>query len=122
MAVCIRTGHVVWTHGPFSCGSFPDLTIYRIAMKGSLAPGEMAVTDEGYRDPTCLLGSDFDGENRKRLATIRARQETVNRRFKQFFVLYRFRHRIALHSVCIHAVANLTQIMIEHGSPLFQVT
>ena len=83
-------------------------------MKGSLAPGGMVVADEGYNDPTCLPGSDVDGEHRKRLATIRARQQTVNRRFKQFFVLvHRFRHRIALHSVCFHAVANLTQIMIE---------
>ena len=122
VAVCIRTGHIVWTHGPFPCGSFPDLIIYRIAMKGSLAPGEMVVADEGYNDPTCLPGSDVDGEHRKRLAAIRARKETVNRRFKQFFVPgHRFRHKSAIHSVCFHAVANLTQIMIEKGRPPFKL-
>ena len=82
-------------------------------MMGSLGAGEMLVADEGYKDPTCLLGSDVDGEQRKSLATIRARQETVNRRFKQIFVLgHRFRYIIALHSVCFHVVASLTQIMI----------
>ena len=82
----------------------------------------MVVADEGYNAPTCLLGSDVDGEHRKRLDTIRAGKETVNRRFKQFFVLgYRFWHKIALHFVCFHAVPNLTQIMIEQGRPPFKL-
>ena len=85
VAVCILTGHVVWTHGPFPCGSYQDLSIYRIAMKSSLTAGEKVVADEGYKDPTCLLGSDVEGEHRKILATIRAKQETVKRRFKRFF-------------------------------------
>ena len=70
VAVCIRNGHIVCTHGPFLCGSFPGPTIYRIAMKGSLAAGEIVVSDEGYKDPSCLLGSDVDGEHRQSLATV----------------------------------------------------
>ena len=91
-------------------------------MKKALLPEEMVVSDEGYKDVACLLGSDVVGERRKILAIIRARQEAVNRRFKQFFVLgHRFRHAVNLHSVCFHAVANITPLMIETGSPLFQV-
>ena len=50
-------------------------------MKDSIAEGEMVVADEWYKDPTCFLESDVDGKHRKSLATIRAWQETVNRRF-----------------------------------------
>ena len=78
MAVCISTGNIVWAHGPSACGSYPDLPIYRIAMKSSRTAGENMVSDEVYKDPTCLLGSDVEGEHRKILATISARQGTVN--------------------------------------------
>ena len=91
-------------------------------MKKLLLPEEMVVGDEGYKDEACLLGSDVVGDRRKILAIIRARQETVNRSFEQVFVLgHRSRHAIDLHSVCFHAVANITQVVIETGSPLFQV-
>ena len=72
VAVCILNWHIVWTHGPFACGSYPYLTIYRIAIKSLLTAGEKVVADEGYKDPTCFLGSDFEGEHRKILVTIRA--------------------------------------------------
>lgn len=91
-------------------------------MKGALQPGEKVVADGGYKDGACLLGEDVEGEQHKLLADVRARQETVNRRFKQFFVLgHRFRHELSLHSVCFHSVANITQLMIELGDPLFEV-
>lgn len=122
VALCIATGHIVWVFGPFPCGSHPDLTIFRLRMKAALLPGEKVVADGGYRDDACLLRTDVEGEQRLLLATVRARQETVNRRFKQFFVLgHRFRHRLSLHSACFHAVANITQLMIERGKPLFAV-
>ena len=58
-------------------------------MKASIAAGEIVVANEGHKDPKCFLGSDVDGEHPKSLGTIRAWQKTVNRRFKQFFVLGR---------------------------------
>lgn len=91
-------------------------------MKGELLPEEKVVADGGYKDGSCMLGTDVSGAQQKILATVRARQETVNRRFKQFFVLgHRFRHHIGLHSACFHAVANITQLMIERGNALFAV-
>ena len=58
VALCISTGHIVWTRGPFACGSWPDLKICRLRMKKALLPEEMVVSDEGYKDEACLLGSD----------------------------------------------------------------
>lgn len=91
-------------------------------MKLALRSGERVVADGGYKDESCLLRDDVEGAQRMLLADVRARQETVNRRFKQFFVLgHRFRHHVSLHSVCFHAVVNLTQLMVEGDSPLFEV-
>lgn len=51
-----------------------------------------------------------------------ARHETVNSRIKQFAVLTNaFRHDLDLHYKCFHAVANITQLMIENDEPLYQV-
>jgi hypothetical protein len=40
VAVCIQTGDIVWFHGPFPCGEWPDLKIFRDGLKKVLAPGE----------------------------------------------------------------------------------
>lgn len=51
-----------------------------------------------------------------------SRHETVNRRMKQFQALKQvFRHNITKHPMVFYAVANLTQLMIENGEPLFKI-
>ena len=108
----------MWVQGLFADKPFPDLTIFRQRMKHAVQPGDKDVTDRVYQDPSCLLWNDVDFAKRKMLVTARDKQETISRRFMQFFVLgNRFRHGIALHSACFHAAANITQI--ESGSPLF---
>lgn len=53
--------------------------------------------------------------------TIRARHETVNGRLKRFTDLTgHFQHRIGLHLILIHVVANVVQIAIGNGRPLIQ--
>lgn len=39
VAGCVLTGHLVREHGPFPRGSYPDLTIIRIAINSSLVAG-----------------------------------------------------------------------------------
>ena len=107
-------------HGPFPCGAYSDLKIFRLGMQKCLNSYENVIADGVHKYERCKTTAnrsinDFD-------ATVQARHETVNRRLKQFFVLgYRFRHRISRHSSCFHAVANLTQLMIENGEPLFEL-
>lgn len=124
VAVCMQTGDIVWVHGPFPCGSWPDLKIFRSKLKGKLGPGEMAEADNGYpgepdkiRKPNDYV-SLFD-RNAKRRA--RARQETVNRRLKKWGCLKKqFRHSRKKHRVVFKAVAVVTQLCFGAGAPPFQ--
>lgn len=120
VGLCIRTGHIVWVNGGFPCGEYSDLKLAREAYVLFVDPGEKTFADKGYRDkdffilPNCI--------NRNVHGPIMARHETVNRRFKQFQATKQvFRHDISKHPIVFHAVANLTQLMIENGHPLYAV-
>ena len=43
VGVCILTGDIVWLHGPFPCGLWPDLKIFRKSLKQQLLEGEKVV-------------------------------------------------------------------------------
>jgi hypothetical protein len=84
-----------------------------------LEDGEKVIADQGYKGENhriiTLRGED---EN-----VVRARHETVNKRFKQFVSLDRvFRHNIRRHADVFRAVAVITQLGIENGMPLFSVS
>ena len=51
LALCIRTGDIVWAYGGFPCGEWPDLKLARdlFAVLG-LREGEKAIADRGYND------------------------------------------------------------------------
>lgn len=95
-------------YGPFPFGSYPDITIFRMGLKQALNSSEMGVADGGYNDEKCRTPSGLIDTASRMESFVRARHETVNHRFKQFFALeHRFRHDISLHSACFHAVASL---------------
>lgn len=111
VGVCISTGQIVWTHGPFPWASFSDVRILVSRMKKMLLTDEYVVGDGGYSDNRCKRPTEE--EDVHFYSVVRARHETVNRRLKQFYCLgNRFRHNISLHSSCLHAVSNLTELMI----------
>lgn len=118
IGLCNSTGDIVWAHGGFPCGQWPDIRIARVAFIGRLNPGEKALADGGYRDEHNF--ENPNGDERKR--SILARHETVNVRLKQFCCLKeRFRHDLYLHPRFFHAVVNLTQLMIKKGEPLYAI-
>lgn len=122
IGLSISSGSIVWVHGPFACGAFPDVSIFRLGMKSALSPDEKVIGDKGYRDEKCEKPPAIDDPNKRTYAIIRARHETVNSRFKNFRVLSdTFRHDISLHGVCFHAVANISHIMTKLGNPLFEL-
>lgn len=49
VAVSIVGGDIVHTNGPFPCGAWPDIKIFRSDLINKLAPGEMVEADNGYR-------------------------------------------------------------------------
>jgi hypothetical protein len=83
VAVCIQTGDIVWIHGPFPCGAWPDIKIFRNRLKQALAHGEKVEADNGYRGErgTVRTADDYVSQvDKKAKQRARARHETVNRR------------------------------------------
>lgn len=115
----IRNGHIVWAFGGYPCGEYPDLLLAREAFVLALNYNERAMADKGYKDPLFILPNANNGSRHK---FFMCRHETVNKRLRQFNILkIDFRHDRQKHPMVFHAVANLTQLMIENGEPLFNV-
>ena len=119
IAVSFKTCEVVWATGPYPCGSFPDLRIFRLKLKHLLAQnGEKAIADKGYRDPLCVQTVRYPSNLACR---VRARHESINGRLKNFFVLSQtFRHPLNKHATCFFAVLNLTHLLLLED-PLFDI-
>lgn len=125
VALAISTGDIVHINGPFPCGNYPDITIFRSKLRGMLQDGEMVEADKGYRGEYyhVRMTVDYDGDDERRMKEkVLARHETVNRRFKQFGALKQvFRHDIGVHRVVFESVVVITQLNINNGDKLFQV-
>ena len=120
LGLSIGNGHIVWAHAPFPCCAYPDLRIFRQGVKNCLKRGECVLTDGSYREPRCK--TDPNGVNSKFSKTVRSSNETMNRGLKHFCVLQdRYNHNLQKHSLCFYVVANLTQLLIERGEPLFEL-
>lgn len=115
IGISLVSGNIVWVHGGFPCGDYPDSKIAKELIVTFLNNGERMLADKGYKDqnffinPTCKLHKVF-----------LARHETLNGRLKNFKVLSdTFRHALPKHPKCVHAIVNLTQLAIESGEQLF---
>lgn len=122
IGVGIQGGDIVWINGPFPPGAFPDISIFRKALKEVLLEhNEMAEGDRGYRGEPQLVRTPVDGSVMQ--MRVRSRHETVNKRFKQWGALQKkFYHRLCKHQIVFCAVAVIIQLTIENGEPLFGVT
>lgn len=116
----IRSGDMVWTNGGYPCGDFPDLKLAREAYVFSVNDGELTIADKGYKDDQFFI---LPNDNNKRThRRVMARHETVNKRMKQFLILkHPFRNNLRKHPMVFRAVANLVQLMLENGEPLFDI-
>lgn len=124
VGICIQTGDIVWVNGPFKCGRWNDLCIFRNDLKQLLLPNELVEADNGYRGDrkvrTAKMAKCYKEYRKKKEA--RARHETVNGRFKNWGVLNQvFRHSLNLHHSIFMAIATLTQLCFEHGQRPYQV-
>lgn len=120
VACCIETGWIVWIHGPFPCGSSPDIRIFRHGLRQAVVRGvERVEADKGYRGEPFYISTPMDhrnnDENRAKACT-RARQEHINRHLKYFGCLGQiFRHGLEKHSTIFFAISVVTQLAIKHG-------
>ena len=126
VAVCIQTGDIVWIHGPFPCGRYPDMRIFRSRLIHLLAPREKVEADKGYRgEPEKVRTPEafVSRSDKKAKKKARAQHETVNKCFKQWGCLKQtFHHDLDKHNLVFAAVAVCTQLSLENGEPLFQVS
>ena len=127
VGVSILCGDIVWLHGPFPAGDWPDINIFRHSIIHCLDENERVEADDGYVGEAPLHvkcpKKEFDQLQKKMRQRVRCRQETANKRFKSFEILNStFRHDISLHSNIFRAVVVLTQLQIEDGEPLFETT
>ena len=44
----IRTGDLVWVNGPFPCGQYPDISVFRSSLMSHLDEFERVEADDGY--------------------------------------------------------------------------
>ena len=127
VALCILTGHIVWINGPYECGMWNDILIFRDSLISYLAPNERVEADDGYVGESpqyvkCPASFTNPEESLGMQQRVRNRHETVNKRFKQWgCLLNRFRHGIGKHGDVFRAVAVITQLAIENDEPLFEV-
>lgn len=123
LAICIATGWIVGYNGPFECGSWPDLKIFRSRLKRLLGKYEKVIADRGYRgDPRVVIPDNArDETHEEEMNTARARHETVNGRLKAWKCMAaRFRHAKEKHHMVFRAVAVIEQLKIMNGRPPFQ--
>jgi len=130
IAVSIKKGHIVWVHGPFPCGSYPDISIFRHTLKHYLEENERVEADNGYNGEQpmfCKTPGGFSSraegaEARLVRRRLRSRHETVNKWIKDFGILSQvYRHNLIDHCHVFRAVVVLTQLAIENGEPLFEI-
>lgn len=129
VAICIRTGDIVWISGPFPAGRWSDINIFRNGIIHHLDKNERVEADDGYigespRYIKCPQGVTANRKKRTEImqTIVRRRHETVNKRFKDWGILRQiFRHNPTSHGDIFRAIAVITQMAINNGEPLFHV-
>jgi hypothetical protein len=92
VAVCILTGELVWTNGPYEPGIWNGVAIFRNTLLSMLDEGERAETDDGYQAEApryikCPASIGNHETVEKQASVVRRRHETINWRFKQWAIL-----------------------------------
>ena len=73
IAVCIKTGWIVSFNGPFECGSWPDLKIFKSGLKRFLLVTERVVADRGYHGDMDVCHPDSAKDQQHKDAMNKAR-------------------------------------------------
>ena len=116
-----RKANIVWANGPFPCGAFSDVRIFRTRLKPLLGIEEFAIGESGYTDVRCVRAPHHTHALHRPLSLIRARHEIVNSHLKKFRVLStRYRHDIHGHEYFFFAVLIVTHLELQNR-PKFNI-
>lgn len=125
VALCILTGDIVWLNGPYPAGKWPDINIFRDSLQSHLERGERVEADDGYIGDHPSFVKCPGGFTNPKITEfmqqrVRNRQESINKRLKQFRCLaVPWRGNLLKHGTVFRAVAVITQLSINHGEQLF---
>jgi hypothetical protein len=117
---------MVWINGPYECGKWNDIMIFRNALLTELAPNERVEADDGYRGEhpqkiKCPCGIANLEETEFMQQRIRNRQETINKRFKDWGAMRQlWRHEIPSHGEAFRVIAIILQLSINDGEKMFE--
>ncbi len=126
VALCIKTGDICWLAGPYLPGIWNDNMVFQDGLVNYLDVGERCETDDGHRGSaplyaTCPGVIDANLEKAEMQQKVRNRQETVNKRFKNWAILLTpYRNKLLEHQTVFGAIVVLTQLSLA-DNPLFQV-
>lgn len=127
VSISIITGDIVWLNGPYECGKWNDLDIFRDGLVHYLIKNERVEDDKGYvgedpRHTKTPKGFTRIEKHLKFQGKVRARHETFNKRFKKWGILKNiFRHSLEKHSIVFIEVVVITQVSINNGDLLFKI-
>lgn len=100
------TWYIGWVNGPFSCGEYPDLKIFKNNLKHHLSQIEEVLKYKRYIDERCV--HIIEESSPKVSAELRARHGCINGRIMAFGVINDcFRHHIEEHGMWFHAISVL---------------
>ena len=125
VGLCILTGEIVWIAGPYEYGKWNDISIFRNALMTELGPAKRVEADDGYigEPPLHIKCRKIFANPEQTLfmqQRVRNRQETVNKRFKNWGILKQvYRHNITKHGDIFRAIVVITQLSITNGEQLF---
>ena len=128
ITMCIQTGCLVHVDGPYPAGAWPDLHIAQNKLCHLLCESqyedELACGDGGFQDGREFFATPPGHNNEiERMRTVaRARHEMINRHFKQWSILHDvYCGKLNRHGTIFHAVANITQLVLQMQELTFGV-
>ena len=126
VALCIKTGNICWWAGPYLLGIWNDNMIFQDGLVHFLEAGERCEMDDGYQGSAPLYAKcpgviEANLDKAEMQQRVRNRQETVNKRFKNWAILSTpYPHQLLEHQTVFGAIVVLTQLSLAKN-PLFQV-
>lgn len=68
-------GNIVWVYGPFPCGFWPDLRIFKFKIENELQNGMKVVVDRGRHHESCITSDGVSGLEKHSHCRIHDRHE-----------------------------------------------
>ena len=129
VAISVRGTQCVFVDGPFKCGT-NDILTFRNKLKSMIPEGKKCIVDGGFppnpkdKKELDMLALPRPGygskEFRQFKARVRCRQESFNKRLKDYSCLANvFRHGMHKHGHAFRAICVTVQYAMENGSPIY---